>query len=68
MEKEKNSLKIKVKADTKEIEEATEKVKELVRLLQEAKELLDSIASKELDIRISAEVDGDSTEWARITG
>lgn len=67
-EKKQGEIVINVKADTTEVEEAKEKIKELVNLLKEAKELADSIASTELDIHISAEHDRDSTIWARITG
>lgn len=59
--------KIQIKIDKSEIDETLEKARELCELLNRATELADSIAHKDLFIRLSAVSDGDATELASIT-
>lgn len=55
-----------IKVDKSEIDETIEKVRELCELLNRATELADSIAHKDLIIRLSAVSDGKTTELASI--
>lgn len=58
---------IKIKVDKSEIDDTLEKARELCELLNRATELADSIAHKNLSIRLRAVSDGETTELARIT-
>ena len=56
-----------IKVDSSEVDESLDKARELCELLNRATELADSIAHKDLFMRISAVSDGKTAELASIT-
>ena len=62
-----SSHKICIGIDTSALDEVTAKTERLVSYLKEAMELANSIASMDLDLRINAVFDDESTELACIS-
>lgn len=57
---------VKLIPDTSEVDEAMEKAKRITDLINEAMKLSDSIANKDLNLRIVTELNGESAVLARI--
>lgn len=57
---------VKLIPDTSEVDEAMEKAKRITDLINEAMKLADSIAKKDLNLRIVTELNGESAVLARI--
>ena len=63
----KNKMVIKIVPETNDLDQTIGKVEKLNRLLNEAMEIANSIASLNLDLRINAVINDKSTELARIS-
>lgn len=63
----KDKIAVKVTVDTSELDQITEKAERFCKLMNEAMEIVDSIAHTNLDIRIRTVSDGNSAELASIT-
>lgn len=67
MEIKENGVRVTIKTDTSEMDEVTRKAERLKEIMNEAMELANSIAKIKLNIPISAILDGNATELARVT-
>lgn len=63
----KDKIVVKITADTSELDQITEKAERFCKLMNEAMELVNSIANTNLDIRLRTVSDDKSTELASIT-
>lgn len=63
----KDKIVVKITADTSELDQITEKAERFYKLMNEAMELVNSIANTNLDIRLRTVSDDKSTELASIT-